>query len=120
MIGELSIGPDRNLWGIMWGETEAFNSAFALFALDPVTKQPVKSKILTEGEKASSWRPYFMRWGADGQLYTTLGRRLLVFDPVTLTERLLVPDQVHLMALGTDGSIYYAQGAQLMKLPVKR
>jgi hypothetical protein len=118
MIGELSIGPDRNLWGIMWGETESVSSAFALFAMDPVTKAVVKSSIVTTGEKASSWRPFFMRWGADHHLYTTLGRQLIVFDSLTLEYRKLVSEPVHLMTLGLDGTIYYTQGSQLMKMPI--
>ncbi|CAM3612916.1 cohesin domain-containing protein [Marinicrinis lubricantis] len=119
MIGELSIGPDGNLWGIMWGTTKDASSGFALFALDLETKEVVKSKVLTTGERASSWRPFFMRWGDDGLLYTTIGRQLIAFDPETLASKQLVNEYVHLMTLGEDGSIYYAQGAELMRIPVR-
>ncbi|MFC3771550.1 carbohydrate binding domain-containing protein [Paenibacillus sp. GCM10012303] len=120
MIGELSIGPDGNLWGIMWGTTPASDSAFALFAMNPGTKEIIKSRVMNTGARASTWRPFFLRWGTeDGLLYTTLGRELYVFDPQTLASRKLVSDPVHLMTLGPDGSIYYASGAKLMKLPVR-
>ena len=120
MIGELSIGPDGNIWGIMWGSTPTSDSAFALFVMNPETKEIIKSRIMNTGAKASSWRPFFMRWGQeDGLLYTTLGRELYVFDPDTLASIKLVNDYVHLMTLGLDGSIYYAQGSKLMKMPVR-
>lgn len=117
MIGELSIGSDGNVWGIMWGSTPSSDNAFALFVMDPETKQLVKSRIMNTGARASSWRPFFMRWGEDGMLYTTLGRELHVFHPETLESQKLLDTPVHLMDLGPDGSIYYASGAQLMKLP---
>jgi len=120
MIGELSFGPDGLLWGIMWGRAEEADSACALFAMDPLTRTVVKSRVITEGDRGSTWRPFFMRWGRDGMLYTTIGRRLLVFDPRTLDSRMLTDKPVNLMTLGPDGSVYYTQGAQLIKLPVRK
>jgi len=119
MIGELSIGPDGNLWGIMWGQTPTSESSFALFSMNPDTKEIISSRIMNTGARASTWRPFFMRWGDDGILYTTLGRELYAFDPATLASVKLVNDYVHLMTLGPDGSIYYASGAKLMKIPVR-
>lgn len=119
MIGELSIGPDGNVWGIMWGSTPTSDSAFALFVMEPDTKAIVKSRIMNTGARASTWRPFFMRWGEDGLLYTTIGRELYAFDPDTLANNKLVNDYVHMMTLGPDGSIYYASGSKLMKMPVR-
>ncbi len=119
MIGELSIGPDGNLYGAMWGQSDISSSSFALFVMDPITKDILRSKVIATGQKASDWRPFFLYWGPDGLLYTTLGRQLIVFDPVTLAYNKLVNPYVHVMALGPDGSVYYKNGAQLMKLPVR-
>ncbi|WJH35288.1 WD40 repeat domain-containing protein [Paenibacillus sp. CC-CFT747] len=116
MIGELKIGPDHLLWGIMWGKVDTGEEGFALFAMNPATRQVVKSRVLTSGDRASMWRPFYIRWGQDGLLYTTIGRRLTVFDPSTLASRQLVNESVSLMSLGPDGSIYYALDAKLMKM----
>ncbi|NMO96000.1 S-layer homology domain-containing protein [Paenibacillus lemnae] len=119
MIGELSIGPDGNLYGIMWGESPQSSNSSALFVMDPETKEVLRYEILTTGQKASDWRPFFLYWGPDGLLYTTIGRQLIVFDPETLAYNKLIDADVHVMALGPDGSVYYKNGAQLMRLPVR-
>lgn len=116
MIGDLKMGPDNLLWGIMWGTTADGQNAYALFAMNPDTKEVVKSKIQLTGDTGSTWRPFFLRWGSDGLLYTTIGRQLVVFDPKTLASRQLVNEYVNLMTLGPDGSIYYALDSKLMKM----
>ncbi|WP_052487396.1 OmpL47-type beta-barrel domain-containing protein [Gordoniibacillus kamchatkensis] len=116
MIGDLKMGPDNLLWGIMWGLTADGQNGYALFAMNPDTKQVVKSRIQYTGDTGSTWRPFYLRWGSDGLLYTTIGRQLIAFDPNTLAARQLVNGSVSLMTLGPDGSIYYALDAKLMKM----
>ncbi|MBO2943648.1 S-layer homology domain-containing protein [Paenibacillus sp. F411] len=119
MIGELSIGPDGNLYGIMWGTSLASENSSALFVMDPENKDILRYRILTTGQKASNWRPFFLYWAPDGLLYTTIGRQLMVFDPQTLAYNKLITPDVHVMALGPDGSVYYKKGSELMRLPVR-
>lgn len=110
-IGELSFGPDGLLWGIIDG---------TIFAMDPETYEVVKSKEVYETTFLSSkWRPFYLEWGPDGNLYTTLNRKLTVVNPETLDAEKLVEGTVDLMDLSEDGSIYYAKGANLFKIPAK-
>ncbi|MFC4025062.1 FIMAH domain-containing protein [Oceanobacillus longus] len=119
MIGELSIGPDSNLWGVAWGFDETGTDNTVIFAMDPVTKEIVKSTEIYSGvHRGSQWRPFFMRWDDHGLLYTTAGRKLTVIDPETMASKQLVGDTVNLMDLDNEGNIYYASGADLYKLPV--
>ena len=61
---------------------------------------------------------FYLRWGQDGLLYTTIARYVTAIDPVTMKARKLVDTQTNLMDLGVDGSIYYTSGPTLFKLPV--
>lgn len=121
LIGELSIGPDGLLWGIADGyvdETTGYDAA--LFAMNPDTLEIVKSKVITTSPyNTSKYRPYFIRWGKDGLMYTTIGRKLFAVDPEDLNARQLIPNTVNLMTLGPDGTIYYTQSSNLYKLPVE-
>jgi hypothetical protein len=111
MIGDLSFGPDGLLWGIACG---------TIFAMDPAKDfQVVKSKMVFASDyiNNSNWRPYYLRWGTDGLLYTTVGRNIVVFNPETLACDVLQTD-VGLMTIGKDGNIYYSQGSKLYKMNV--
>ncbi|TMV50862.1 hypothetical protein FE783_09345 [Paenibacillus mesophilus] len=120
LIGELSIGPDGLLWGIMDGMVDSTGYDAAIFALNPDTLEVVKSKIVTLSPfNTSKYRPYYIRWGQDGLMYTTIGRKLFAIDPQDLRTKQLIPDTVNLMTLGSDGSIYYVIGSKLYKIPVK-
>ncbi|MGP4106042.1 FIMAH domain-containing protein [Virgibacillus sp. L01] len=119
MIGELSIGPDKNLWGTAWGYDSEGTANSVVFAMHPETKEVIKSTELYSGVyRGSSWRPFFMRWDDQGMLYTTAGRKLTVIDPETMMSKQLIGDTVHLMDLDSEGNIYYANGENLLKLPV--
>jgi len=124
-IGELSIGPDGLLWGIADGTVYKADGSIdyydaALFAMNPQTLDIVKSKIVTKSPyNTSKYRPYYLRWGPDGLLYTTIGRSLFAVDPNDLRAKRLVDGTVNLMTLGKDGSIYYIIGSKLYKIPVK-
>ncbi|WP_313998023.1 carbohydrate binding domain-containing protein [uncultured Paenibacillus sp.] len=121
LIGELSVGPDGLIWGILDGfVSQSAGYDAALFALDPQTLQIVKSKIITRSPfNTSKYRPYYIRWGNDGLMYSTIGRKLMAIDPDDLTSRQIIPGTVNLMTLAPDGSIYYAVGSKLYKIPVQ-
>ncbi|RDI40011.1 FIMAH domain-containing protein [Falsibacillus pallidus] len=109
MIGELSAGPDGLIWGAIDG---------TIFAMDPKTYEVKKSKVVYPSTYAASkWRPIYLRWGKDGLLYTTLGRNITVVNPGTLST-MLIKQNADLMDIENDGSLYYASGADLMKLEV--
>ncbi|MFF2959824.1 hypothetical protein ACFVT1_13090 [Streptomyces sp. NPDC057963] len=76
MISGLSFGRD----GLLWGAADGF-----LFAMDPDTLQVVSYKnVYPEVKNYGMWRPVYLRWGADGLLYTTLASKLTVVDPKTM------------------------------------
>lgn len=110
MLGGLSTGPDRLIWGAVNG---------FVFALDPETREIVKKKnIYPDVTSYGRWRPAYLRWGGDGLLYTNLAGRLTVIDPDTL-EYLLLGEESGLMALGDDQNIYFANGPRLKMIPVQ-
>ncbi|WHX26251.1 carbohydrate binding domain-containing protein [Virgibacillus halodenitrificans] len=119
MIGELSVGPDGNLWGVAYGLNEEGSANSVVFAMNPTTRKILKSVELYEGiTRGSQWRPFFIRWDEQGLLYTTAARKLTVIDPETLAKKELLPSTVNLMDVDQEGNIYYAAGADLYKLPV--
>ncbi|MER2236822.1 MAG: hypothetical protein ABS892_01995, partial [Psychrobacillus sp.] len=110
MIGEISFGPDGNLWGIVDG---------TIFAMDPETKEVVKSKTIHPSlYNSSKWLPYRLEWAPDGMLYTTLSRKLVAIDPETLSHKVIVDRFMNNMTVGMNGSIYYAQGNKLQMIAV--
>ncbi|MER2260472.1 MAG: carbohydrate binding domain-containing protein [Psychrobacillus sp.] len=110
MIGEISFGPDGNLWGIVEG---------TIFAMDPETKKVVKSKTIQPSlYNSSKWLPYRLEWAPDGMLYTTLSRKLVAIDPETLSHKVIVDRFMNNMTVGMNGSIYYAQGNKLQMIVV--
>ncbi|WP_251552221.1 FIMAH domain-containing protein [Neobacillus muris] len=120
MIGELSVGPDGNIWGAAWGldDKGAYNSV--VFAMNPDNREIVKSTQLYKGEnRGSEWRPFFIRWDNQGYLYTTAGRKLTVIDPTTMKMKQLVTGTVQLMDVDQEGNVYYTADQNLYQLPVK-
>lgn len=110
MIGDLSFGPDGNLWGVVDG---------TIFVMNPETKQIVKSKMIRPSlYNSTKWRSYYLRWAPDGMLYSTLSRKLFAIDPNTLQFKMLADGLVNNMTVGADGSIYYALENQLFKIAV--
>lgn len=119
LLGGLSFGPDGLLWGGAWGKDDQGGSIFAIYAMNPDTNTVVKSKLVYPSVSGgNTWRSFYLRWGQDGLLYTTIARNVTVFDPVTLKYNKLTESQTNLMDLGVDGSVYYTSGPTLFKLPV--
>ncbi|MEH7226080.1 hypothetical protein V7112_19885 [Bacillus sp. JJ1566] len=119
MIGELSAGPDGNIWGVAWGldETGVYNTV--IFAMNPDNREIVKSTQLYKGvNRGSQWRPFFIRWDNQGFLYTTAARTLTVLDPETMKSKQLITDNVNLMDVDKEGNIYYSSDENLFQLPV--
>jgi hypothetical protein len=120
LLGGLSFGPDGLLWGIAWGTGGDGSSIYAVYALNPSNHEVVKSKLMFPGASGgSTWRSFYLRWGQDGLLYTTIARYITVFDPNTLNYRTLSDTQTNLMDIGIDGSVYYTSGPTLYKLPIR-
>ncbi|NQX58122.1 cadherin-like beta sandwich domain-containing protein [Paenibacillus qinlingensis] len=120
LFGGLSFGPDGLLWGIAWGTGVDGTNIYAIYALNPSTLEVVKSQLMfSNANGGSTWRGFYLRWGQDGLLYTTIARNITVFDPNTLNYRTLSDTQTNLMDIGIDGSIYYTSGPNLYKLPVR-
>ncbi|WP_043929666.1 FIMAH domain-containing protein [Bacillus sp. EB01] len=119
MIGELSVGPDGNLWGVAWGLDKAGAYNTVVFAMNPDSREIVKSTQIHKGvNRGSQWRPFFLRWDKQGYLYTTAARKLTVIDPETMKSKVLVPGTVQLMDLDDEGNIYYTADENLYQLPV--
>ncbi|MGN7759959.1 hypothetical protein [Paenibacillus sp. 22594] len=119
LLGGLSFGPDGMLWGGAWGSDEEGGHIYAIYALDPDTNKVMKSKLFyPKASGGSPWRAFYLRWGQDGLLYTNIARYLTVVDPISMKSRKLVETSTNLVDLGVDGSIYYASGPNLYKLPV--
>ncbi|OCA85874.1 hypothetical protein A8F94_13525 [Bacillus sp. FJAT-27225] len=119
MIGELSVGPDGNLWGVAWGLDKAGANNTVVFAMNPDNREIVKSTQIHKGvHRGSQWRPFFIRWDKQGYLYTTAGRKLTVIDPETMKSKVLVPGSVNLMDVDSEGNIYYSADENLYQLPV--
>jgi|GEM_PF-1196294 len=118
MIGDLSVDGNGLLWAGFAGYNSENKVVKGIFAYDPASDSIVKSKILLENaDMGSMMRPYYLRW-ENGLLYTTIGSQLIVIDPDTLSHLKLVNQTVNLMTIAPDGSVYYASGAKLYKLPV--
>ncbi|WP_053362654.1 hypothetical protein [Bacillus sp. FJAT-27251] len=120
MIGELSVGPDGNIWGVAWGLDKGGSFNTVVFAMNPENREIIKSTQLLKGiNRGSQWRPFFIRWDQQGYLYTTAGRQLTVIDPETMKSKQLVPGTVNLMDIDKEGNIYYTADHNLYQLPVK-
>ncbi|MFD0961053.1 hypothetical protein [Paenibacillus chungangensis] len=110
MIGDLSLGPDGLIWGAIDG---------TIFAMESLSYKVVKSKVvLPTLYQYSKWRPIYLRWGADGILYTSLGRRLIAIQPDTLEFQALNDDIVGNFTITNAGRLYYAKGSDLIRMDI--
>ncbi|NEA35101.1 hypothetical protein [Streptomyces sp. SID13031] len=93
-IGELSLGPDGNVWGLADG---------TVFVANPTTGEVIKRIHVFTAETAStegalSWR--------DGYLYAVVGGRLFVVDSLSGTPTVLRSRGMYRLTLAPTG-IYY-------------
>lgn len=120
LFGGLSFGPDGLLWGIAWGTGIDGTNIYAIYALNPSSLEVVKSQLMfSNANGGSTWRAFYLRWGQDGLLYTTIARYITVIDPNTLNYRTLSDTPTNLMDIGIDGSVYYTSGPNLYRIPVR-
>lgn len=111
-LGDIEIGPDGNLWGISSG---------AVFCLDPVTLNTIKSvvadKMYYERKTMSTMAQ--LEFDKDGVLYAVCNGYLIILDPETMefnhTKR-----SMQYFVLGDDGNLYHSgwssDGFNLYKL----
>jgi len=112
-IGELSFGPDGLLWGC--SEKEGL-----VFALDPETFEVKKYVSVKPGDDREALaRPLYLRWGADGLLYTTAGWTVTVINPDTMAYKTIV-SSCSLMTLDPYGDIWYTKGGYFFKIEVNQ
>ena len=120
IVGDLSVGPDGLIWGVLDGFIDPANGFdAAIFAMNPDTLEIVKSKVITRSPYSTSkYRPYYIRFSDDGLMYTTIGRKLFAINPETLQSKEMLPGTtVNLMTMADNGDIYYVNGSKLFKLP---
>lgn len=106
MIGELTVGPDGNIWGAIDG---------CLFIMEPETCKIIRNIQVSPSRYHGKFRPVYLRWGQDGLLYTVLGRKLVIVDPVTLDYEIVDHQTLSIMTLGKDGHIYYSRGSKMYR-----
>ncbi|SDD65277.1 hypothetical protein SAMN02799630_04532 [Paenibacillus sp. UNCCL117] len=116
MITGLTFGPD----GLLWGNVDGI-----VFKMNPDTYQIAGYKdIYPSVNNYGFWRPYHPHWSKDGLLYVDLADIITVVDPVTMDFVQLSPTgkEIAFFNLAEDESgnesIYYTDGANLMKIPV--
>ena len=107
-IGDLSFGPDGRLWAAAQG---------TLFVMDPETFEVVRSKTVfpSDWDLTHYWRPVYLRWGDDGLLYTSLDRRMVVFEPERW-EVLHRGGPATTLVRDPEGDLYFSRQATLFRL----
>ncbi len=99
--------------GLLWATADG-----SMFAIDPTTREIVKSKVIFSGVKNyGMWRPIHNRFSDDGLLYSDIYGKVVIINPNTL-EHLDLGITTSLFTLGNDSSLYYAQAGTLMKRTV--
>ncbi len=113
MIGELTFGSDGLLWGVS-------DKDGLVFALDPETFEVKKYVATVPGATDMSFRPYRLRWGDDGLLYTTAGWKISVIDPETMEYKRILDNGVQIMTLDHNGNIWYARGEPVFHIDINQ
>ncbi|UKS28716.1 hypothetical protein LOZ80_07260 [Paenibacillus sp. HWE-109] len=120
LIGHFTFDANNNLWGAAYGTKAAGGTTFVIFQLNPSDFSVMKSYFIYDNSSpGNAWRGFYLYFGSDGLLYTTVGRYLTVFDPNDLSRNTKVVNRnVQLMILGANGDIYYTTGGpELYTLP---
>ncbi|MFD0959450.1 dockerin type I domain-containing protein [Paenibacillus chungangensis] len=100
--------------GLLWAAADG-----ALFAVDPATREVVKSKQIYPGaQNYGMWRPVHIRFAADGMLYTDVYGKIIAVDPETMEH---TPSGVDasLFTLVGDNTIYYGKAGTLYRMSVE-
>lgn len=91
--------------------------------MNPSNYSVISYKLIYENlPRGSGWRGFYLYFGNNGLLYTTIGRYLTVFNPADLNSNTKVVEKnVQLMVVGMNGELYYTTGGtKLYKLPVSQ
>jgi hypothetical protein len=109
MISGLTFDRDGLLWGAVDG---------IIFAIDPATYSIIKSKnIYPDIKNRGMWKPDHILWGEDGLLYTDIGGKLTVIDPLKLNHVTLIGSgaEINFITLAKDKdenqNIYFLEEA---------
>ena len=112
-IGELSFGPDGNLWGVS-------NLNGLVFAMDPETLEVEKYVEISPGDdRGALARPLYLRWGEDGLLYTTAAWVVSAVNPKTM-ETLRIAPNCSLMTLDPWGDVWLGKGKGFVRQQVNK
>ena len=111
-LGDIEIGPDGNIWGISGG---------AIFCLDPVTLDTIKSVVADKMyyDRRTMSTVAQLEFDEDGVLYAVCNGYLIILDPDTM-EFNHTWRSMQYFVLGGDGNIYHSgwssDGYNLYKL----
>jgi hypothetical protein len=109
LITGLSVGPDKNVWGVADGE---------LFVFDVAARKVVATKRLVprnNGASHARWRDAVLALHPDGNVYGVVSGRLLRIDPRTREPELLHKAGSGALAVGRDGRIYFRDRTNLWR-----
>ncbi len=98
-------GPDGNIWGFADGD---------LIVFDPLKQKVIKQKQLFKISSRPShiWRSAFMSIHPNGLLYLAVNNKLYQINPENL-EISAIADNVSLLTIGDDGTIYFRRSSDL-------
>lgn len=112
-IGELSFGPDGNLWGVS-------NLNGLVFAMDPETLEVEKYVEIAPGDdRGALARPLYLRWGEDGLLYTTAAWVVTAVNPGNMKTLRIAPN-CSLMTLDPWGDVWLGKGKGFMRQKINK
>ena len=112
--------PDADITPMISGLCQVGNLIYGtfngyIFAYDPKLQRTIKYRnIYPEVTRYGHWRPVYTKLGKDGLLYSNLGGKITIIDPLSLSFETVGSSD--LMAIDDDCSIYYAKGCNLYKL----
>ena len=114
LITGLTVGPDKNVWGVADGE---------LFVFD-VTKREIVSKTRllpkNNAKSAARWRDAHLAVHPDGNVYGTSSGRLFRIDPKTMEMTVLRGKGAGLLAFDDAGRVYFRDRTNLWRYTQER
>lgn len=112
IIGQMSFGPD----GLLWACSDKQGT---VFGIDTETLEVKKSISTTESDMPATRRGNYIRWGADGTMYTNAGYVLSAVDIYNNTYKNLAKNCTH-VAVDPSGNVYYDDKTHIIKLEVSQ